>query len=160
MLTVPATTASLVVAGAPGASAAPVQAEPNVITFTARRSNVVPAVLDLGVTFIGRLDILDKDGKKIGDGSLNGAIVDLIFGVPTKLVAQVHAIFRLAQGEIHTSNMHTRVIPNPGVRHHIAVTGGTVAYRTARGSGTIEHITDTDTLVVLNVTVDPPPATQ
>jgi hypothetical protein len=37
----------------------------------------------------------------------------------------------------------------------LAITGGTSAYRTARGSGTIEHLTDTDTAVVLNVMVDP-----
>ena len=76
--------------------------------------------------------------------------------IPPKLVTQVSVIFRLTDGEIHCTNMHIRLIPNPGVTHLIAITGGTGAYRTARGSGTIEHVTDTDTTVVLNVMVDPP----
>ena len=162
MLAVPATTAALVGSGSIAAATPPTQAGPNLITFTSRRSkatlpnapSVVPA---LGTTFIAYLDLLDKNGTSIGDGSVSGAIVDIIVGIPPKLVTQVHAIFRLAGGEIHANNMHIRTIPNPGVKHLVAVTGGTGDYRTARGSGTIEHTTDTDTEVVLNVMVDPPP---
>jgi hypothetical protein len=88
---------------------------------------------------------------------VNGSIVDIIAGLPPKLVCQCHAIFRLTdKGEIHTSNMHIRIIPNPGTKHLIAITGGTGDFRTVRGSGTIEHINDTDTLIVLNAMVDPP----
>jgi hypothetical protein len=160
MLAVPVTTAAALVASETTAAAA----EPNIMTFTGRRTkttlpNLLPVAPALGTTFICYLTLLDKDGKNIGDGSVNGAIVDIIPEVPPKLVCQVHVIFRFEQGEIHTSNMHVRLIPNPGVKHLIAVTGGTGDYRTARGSGTIEHVNDTDTLVVLNVMVDPPPAT-
>jgi hypothetical protein len=159
LIAVPATTAAGLVTAQTTAAA-----EPNIMTFTGRRTkttlpNLPPVAPALGTTFICYLSLLDKDGKTIGDGSVNGSIVDIIPEVPPKLVCQVHAIYRFDQGEIHASNMHIRTIPNPGVKHLIAVTGGTGDYRTARGSGTIEHVTATDTLVVLNVMVDPPPAT-
>jgi hypothetical protein len=160
MLAVPVTGASLVAT----AAAVPAAAEPNLMTFTGRRTkstlpNIPPVVPALGTTFISYLDLFDKDGKNIGDGSVNGAIVDIIAGIPPKLVCQASVIFRLKDGEIHATNMHIRLIPNPGVKHLIAITGGTGEFRTARGSGTFEHINDTDTVVVLNVMVDPPPAT-
>lgn len=133
----------------------------SILSFTARRTKTtlpnVPAVTpDLGFGFIAYLALLDEGGKALGDGSVRGVIVDIIVGLPPKLVVQASAIFRFGADEIHTSNMHIRTIPNPGTRHLIAITGGTGAYRTARGSGTIEHVTDTDTVVVLNVFVDPP----
>lgn len=153
-------TGALAATGAAGATAL-AEPEPTVITFTARRTKAtlanVPAVVPaLGTTFIACLDLRDGTGTSIGDGSVNGSIVDVILGVPPQLVVQAHVIFRLPDGEIHTSNMHVRTIPNPGVQHLVAITGGTAAYRTARGSGTIEHTTDKDTTVVLNVLVDPP----
>jgi hypothetical protein len=156
MLAVPAASLG---AAATVASADPLA--PNIITFTARRLKAtlpnLPAVTPvLGTTFIAYLNLVDDKGNSLGDGSVNGAIVDIIPAAPPRLVVQVNVIFRLADGEIHATNMHVRAIPNPGVKHLIAVTGGTGAYRTARGSGTIEHATDTDTLVVLNVMVDPP----
>ena len=159
MLAAPAISVGAVGAAAVAASAEP--AAPSIISFTARRTKTtlpnVPAVTpDLGFGFIAYLDLLDEGGKALGDGSVRGAIVDIIVGLPPKLVVQATAIFRLADGELHTSNMHIRTIPNPGVRHLVAITGGTGAYRTARGSGTIEHVTGTDTAVVLNVFVDPP----
>lgn len=162
LLAVPAS-ATLVAAGAANASAAPL-ASPAILTFTARRTkvtipNVPPAGIPLGSTYIALLDLFDKDGAKVGDGSVHGSIVDILVEIPPKIVVQAHAIFRFPSiGEIHTTNMHIRQIPNPGVRHFVAITGGTGDYRTARGSGTIEHVHDTDTLVVLNVMVDPPPA--
>jgi hypothetical protein len=161
LLAVPATTVSLAATGAVASAAPTHQAAPNIITFTSRRvqatlPNLTPVAPALGTTFIAYLKLLDDAGKPIGDGSVSGAVVDIIAGIPVKLVTQVSVIFRLTDGEIHASNMHIRLIPNPGVLHLIAITGGTGAYRTARGSGTIEHVTDTDTTVVLNVLVDQP----
>jgi hypothetical protein len=114
-------------------------AVPNIISFTSHRTKStlanVPAVTpDLGLPFIAYLDLLDDTGKSIGDGSVRGQIVDIIVAIPPKLVVQTNVIFRLADGELHASNMHIRVIPNPGVRHLIAITGGTGAYRTARAA--------------------------
>lgn len=160
MLAAPAV--SLGAVGTAAFAATPGEAAPNIIAFTSRRVKStlpnVPVVTPdlLGTTFIAYLDLLDEGGKPLGDGSVRGAIVDIILGVPPKIVVQVNVIFRLADGEIHTSNMHIRTIPNPGTRHLIAITGGTGAYRTARGSGTIEHVTADNTAVVLNVIVDPP----
>jgi len=160
MLAVPAVPLAATAATAATTTAA--AADPaDIITFTSRRTkstlaNLPPVPPALGTTFIAYLDLLDDAGKSLGDGSVNGSIVDIIVAIPPKLVVQAHVIFRLTDGEIHASNMHIRAIPNPGVRHLIAITGGTGKYRTARGSGTIEHINDTDTTVVLNVMVDPP----
>ncbi len=160
MLAAPAV--SLGVVGTAAFAATPSEAAPNIISFTSRRTKStlpnVPVVTPdlLGTAYIAYLDLVDESGQALGDGSVRGAIVDIIVGIPPKIVVQASVIFRLADGEIHASNMHIRTIPNPGVRHLIAVTGGTGAYRTARGSGTIEHVTADDTAVVLNVIVDPP----
>lgn len=165
MLAVPATTASLATTGAIASAEPAGQARstnsgtPTIITFTGRRvqatlPNLTPVAPALGTTFIAYLKLLDSAGKAIGDGSVSGAIVDIIAGIPIKLVTQVSVIFRLPDGEIHATNMHIRLIPNPGVLHAVAITGGTGMYRTARGAGTIEHATDTDTNIVLEVFVD------
>jgi hypothetical protein len=159
MLAAPAV--SLGAVGTAAISATAEAATPNIVSFTTRRMKTtlpnVPAVTpDLGFGFISYLDLLDESGKSIGNGSVRGAIVDIIVALPPKLVVQSSVIFRFGPDEIHATNMHIRTIPNPGTRHLIPVTGGTGAYRTARGSGTIEHVTDTDTAVVLNVFVDPP----
>jgi hypothetical protein len=160
MLAVPASTVALAATAASAAADPTDQRAPDLITFTARRvqatlPNLSPVAPALGTTFIAYLNLLDSTGVSIGDGSVSGAIVDIIVGIPPKLVTQVSIIFRLQAGEIHATNMHIRAIPNPGVKHVLAITGGTSGYRTARGSGTIEHVTDTDTTVVLNVMVDP-----
>lgn len=155
-----APTVSLGAAGA--AVAAPGgEAAPNIIMFTSRRvKTTLPPVPittpELGSGYIAYLELLDENNQPIGDGSVRGSIVDIIAGIPPKLVVQANAIYRLPDGEIHVSNMHLRLVPNTGVRHPIAITGGTNAYRTARGSGSIEYVAETQTKVVLNVMVDPP----
>lgn len=150
--------------GATGTAAAAPATAPRastIITFTSRRAkstlpNLSVVTPDLGTPYIVYLELVDASGKPLGDGSVRGSIVDIIAGIPPKLVVAANAVYRLPDGEIHASNMHIRMIPNPGVRHVIAITGGTGAYRTARGSGTIEHVADNETSVVLNVMVDPP----
>src|SRR5207249_1356981 len=107
ILAVPATTLPLAAAGA--ASAAPTDRAANLITFTSRRvqatlPNLSPVAPALGTTFIAFLKLLDESGKSIGDGSVSGAIVDIIPAIPPKLVTQVSVIFRLTDGEIHCTN--------------------------------------------------------
>jgi hypothetical protein len=45
-------------------------------------------------------------------------------------------------------------IPEGGKKHPMAIVGGTGAYHSARGEGTIEHITADQSAVVLNITTD------
>lgn len=157
MLAVPTVAGGLAVAG--GAGVAEAAGLATTLEFTARRSKfTLPDPLPanpIGLTFTGLLDLYDKANTKIGDGSLTSMVVDVIVGVPLQLVVHSNVIFRitggLAVGEIHTSNMHIRVVPQPGVTHVLAIVGGTGAYRTAQGDGTIEHVTLTDTKVVLNL---------
>ncbi|MFD8495532.1 hypothetical protein [Amycolatopsis sp. NPDC059657] len=104
-----------------------------------------------GTVFFTSLTVHGKDGVKIGDGSVNGMVVDIIPGLPLKIVVQNKIVLRLPDGELHLNNMHIREIPGPGKTFPIAVIGGTGKYRTARGDGTGEHATDTDTKVTLNL---------
>jgi hypothetical protein len=160
ILTIPATTAVLVAAGETRATATHAEAT-TVITFTARRvraspPNVPPAGIPLGTPVVASLALLDASGARIGDGSAQGAVVDVLTGTPPRIVTQENLIFRFpGVGELHTSTLHTRVIPSPDVRHFIAITGGTGDYRTARGSGTFVHVNETDLAIVLNAMVDP-----
>lgn len=63
------------------------------------------------------------------------------------------AILRLAGGEVHVSTMHERTVPNPGRQFPVAIVGGTGAYRTITGDGTLEYTTADDTTIILNYSV-------
>ncbi|WP_091290980.1 hypothetical protein [Amycolatopsis xylanica] len=104
-----------------------------------------------GTVFFASVTVHGKDGVQIGDGSVNGMVVDIIPGLPVKLVVQNKIVLRLPDGELHLNNMHIREIPSPGKTFAIAVIGGTGKYRTARGDGIGEHATDTDTKITLNL---------
>ncbi|KAA2264857.1 hypothetical protein F0L68_07210 [Solihabitans fulvus] len=159
MLAVPAVAGGLVAAGS-GIAGAGVARAATQVAFTSRRSKLtlpdpLPAT-PLGLAFSAWLDLYDKTDTKIGDGSLSSMIVDVIVGLPLKIVVHSKVVFRITGGgfgvgEIHVSNMHIRVVPEPGVKHVLAIVGGTGAYSTAQGDGQMEYVTATDTSVVLNL---------
>jgi hypothetical protein len=125
------------------------------ITFTATRSkNTLPVSPPLGAPFIIYLSLRDANNSSVGDGSLFGMVVDVIVDVPPQIVVQVKVIFRLPGGEIHASGMQIRKVPEPGVKHPLAIVGGTGIYRSARGEGTVEHVTADLSSVALNVVTD------
>ncbi|MFC0110875.1 hypothetical protein [Kibdelosporangium aridum] len=146
LLGVPAAAAGTVAVSAPGTTE---------LSFTATRSkNTLPLSPPLGAPFIIYLALRNPTGQAIGDGSLTAMVVDLIPDVPPKIVIQLKVIFRLADGEIHASGMQIRQVPEPGKLHQLAITGGTRAYSSARGEGTVEHVTADVSAVTLKVVTD------
>jgi hypothetical protein len=149
MLAMPAAAGSVAVAGAarsPGEQS---------ITFTSKRSkSTLPLSPPLGAPFIMYLSLTDVNGSSIGDGSLFGMVVDVIPDVPPKIVVQVRTVYRLEQGEIHVSGMRVRQVPDPGHKHPLAIVGGTGAYSTARGDGTLEYSSADLSTVILRVITD------
>jgi hypothetical protein len=125
------------------------------ITFTTTRAkNTLPLNPPLGAPFIMYLTLHDANNTTIGDGSLFGMVVDVIVDVPPKIVVQVKTILRLADGEIHLSSMRIRKVPDPGVKHPVAIVGGTGVYATARGDGTLEYTTTDTSTMSLKVVTD------
>jgi hypothetical protein len=143
------------VAGTTLAAATPAQAAPaadRTITFTTRRASItLPGLPSLGLPFSIDLELRDPAGKVIGDGSVAAMVVALVLGPPLKIVTHDKAVLRFADGEIHCSSMHDRTVPNAGVKHPMAIVGGTGAYRGATGDGTLEYTTDTITTITLTL---------
>lgn len=148
MLAVPAAGGAAVVA------TKNVRAAKTISLTTTRAKNTLPLNPPLGAPFIMYLSVHDASNNVVGDGSLFGMVVDVIVAVPPQIVVQVKVILRLPDGEIHLGNMHIRKIPDPGVKHPVAIVGGTGAYATARGEGTLEHTTTETSALVLNVVTD------
>ncbi|WP_370948235.1 hypothetical protein AB5J62_11740 [Amycolatopsis sp. cg5] len=151
MFAVPAVAA----AGAVGTVAVSKGADEVVELISRRTATSLPSVpganVVAGTVFFTSVSTHGKDGVKIGDGSVHGMVVDIIAGLPVKVVIQTKIVYRLPDGELHLSSMHIREIPSPGKTFPVAVIGGTGKYRTARGDGTGEHATDTDTKITLNL---------
>jgi hypothetical protein len=150
ILAVPAAAAGAGAAAA-GATARTVQT----VEFKATRAkNTLPLSPPIGAPFIIYLTLRDPNGSSVGDGSFFGMVVDVIVDVPPKIVISAKAIFRLPLGEIHASSMQLWKVPEAGTKHPMAIVGGTGAYSTARGEGTIEHVTADLSAVTLQVAVD------
>ncbi|MCE7011235.1 hypothetical protein LWC34_51775 [Kibdelosporangium philippinense] len=140
---------------AAGTVAATTSAGLAVVEFTAvRAKNTLPLSPPLGAPFIIYLALRDATGASIGDGSFFGMVVDVTVDIPPKIVVSAKAIFRLPTGEVHASSMQLWKVPEGGVKHPMAIVGGTGAYASARGEGTIEHITADMSAVTLRVVTD------
>jgi hypothetical protein len=100
------------------------------------------------------LALREASGASVGDGSLTGMVVDVILDLPPKLVVHLKLVFRLPGGEIHASSMQIRLIPEPGKLHPMAIVGGTGIYASARGEGTIEHVTADVSAITMQITTD------
>lgn len=151
MLAMPAVAAGSAAAGSVASAAQGLET----VEFTAVRSkNTLPLSPPIGAPFIIYLTLRDATGGSIGDGSFFGMVVDVTVDVPPKIVVSAKAIFRLPLGEIHASSMQIWKVPEGGKKHPMAIVGGTTAYHSARGEGTIEHITADQSSVVLNITTD------
>jgi hypothetical protein len=123
------------------------------VSFNSTRAkNTLPLSPPIGAPFIMYLALRDATGASIGDGSLTGMVVDVIVDVPPKIVVHLKLVFRLPGGEIHASSMQIRVIPEPGKLHPMAIVGGTGIYASARGEGTIEHVTTEVSAITMQIT--------
>jgi hypothetical protein len=142
-------------AGAGVAAAAVTARTVQTVEFQATRAkNTLPLSPPVGAPFIIYLALRDPVGASIGDGSLAGMVVDVIVDVPPKIVVQVKVIFRLPGGEIHASGMQIRKVPEAGKKHPLSIVGGTGIYASARGEGTVEHVTADVSAVTLHITTD------
>lgn len=125
------------------------------VSFNSTRAkNTLPLSPPIGAPFIMYLALRDAAGASIGGGSLTGMVVDIIVDTPPKLVVHLKVVFQLPGGEIHGSSMQVRRVPEPGKLHPLAITGGTGAYASARGEGTIEHATADVSAITLQITTD------
>ncbi|MCO1579753.1 hypothetical protein M8C13_28780 [Crossiella sp. SN42] len=117
------------------ASAAPAPApQDETIELTAQRGVLsLPAAPAVGVPFLGGGDLLDAAGKKAGEGYSSCLIAKL--ALPAELTAYCTSAYRLEKGEIHLSSLRTyTLLPGPTFKDGpMAVTGGTGAYKSARG---------------------------
>ncbi len=136
----------------PRAGATP-RAAQTMTVITQRNSITLPVTPPLGAPFIISLQLQDASGNVIGDGSVNSMVVEIVVGPPATIVTHDKAILRLADGEVHVSTMHERTVPNPGKLFPVAIVGGTGAYSTITGDGTLEYTTAADTRIILNYSV-------
>jgi hypothetical protein len=140
-------------AGAGAAAAGTTARTVQTVSFNSTRAkNTLPLSPPVGAPFIMYMALRDATGASIGDGSLTGMVVDVIVDVPPKIVVHLKLVFRLPGGEIHASSMQIRVVPEPGKLHPMAIVGGTGIYASARGEGTIEHVTADVSAITMQIT--------
>ncbi|MBV8931060.1 MAG: hypothetical protein JOZ47_08235 [Kutzneria sp.] len=133
---------SAVSTGAVPAAASPAASPTETFTLVAARAkNSLPTAPTVGTSFAMLLELFDMSAGAAGDGSILGAVVNLTADTPPKVVVQSEIVLRLRdKGELHLSTMHALVVPSP-VANPLAIVGGTDAYASVRGDGTISYPT-------------------
>jgi hypothetical protein len=95
----------------------------------------LPDVPTLGLTFVVGGSLSDTSGKPIGDGFSHCTLAK---AEPDGLTGVCGNVFRLANGDLHFESVrkYPTTLAGEWQTATIAITGGTGAYRLARGDGT------------------------
>lgn len=133
---------SMVASGGAPAVAAPQDRAAQTITLVATRSVFsVPGTPSVGASFIGGGELTDTSGAHLGQGYSTCSIAAVEVSVPPSFTALCTSVYRLPDGQLHLSSLRSYDPLGAGFGStDVAVTGGTGAYATARGSGTATRV--------------------